>query len=132
MRIAIPCADGEIDPHFGHTETFKLYDLKDGEIVSDLTLPTFGSGHQAMAEFLRAARADVLICGGIGAEAQRILTAQGVAIYPGFGGSADDAARAFAIGALQKGAGGPCAGCSENCGEGGCPHHSDSGCGCCR
>ena len=130
MRIAIPYDNGNIFPHFGHAEMFKLYNLEDGQIVSGLTIPTFGSGHAAMAEFLKTARADVLICGGIGGSAQRAVASLGIAIYPGFGGSADDAVRAFASGSLQRGASHDCESCSESCGEGGCPHHhGDGGCG---
>ena len=44
----------------------------------------------------------------------------------GFGGKVDDLARAFATGSLQQSVGGECEGCSENCGEGECPHHSHS------
>ena len=98
MRIAIPFEkdSGRIAPQFEEAASFKLYNLLNDVIVSDLTLPSFGSGSDAMVEFLKTARADVLICGGITGQSRRTLAASGFVAYPGFGGSADDAARAFA------------------------------------
>ena len=132
MRIAIPFEkdSGRIAPQFEEAASFKLYNLLNDVIVSDLTLPSFGSGSDAMVEFLKTARADVLICGGITGQSRRALAASGFVAYPGFGGSADDAARAFAAGSLQASMSGECAGCSENCGEEGCPHHSHAEGGC--
>ena len=66
MRIAVTYENGEIFQHFGHTEEFKLYDVEDGKIVAEQIVPTNGSGHGALAGFLNAAKADALICGGIG------------------------------------------------------------------
>ena len=78
MRIAVTYENGEIFQHFGHTEQFKLYDVEDGKIVSEQIVPTNGSGHGALAGFLKAAQADALICGGIGMGAQTALAEAGV------------------------------------------------------
>ena len=98
MRIAVPFdkAAGTIAEQFERTEAFRLYNLENGQIVSSLSLPAFGTGNEAMAEFLKTARADVVICGGITARGRQLLGSEGIAVYPGFGGSADDAAQAFA------------------------------------
>ena len=92
MRIAVTYENGEIFQHFGHTEQFKLYDVEDGRIVAEQIVPTNGSGHGALAGFLKAAQADVLICGGIGMGAQNALAEAGVKLYGGVSGSADAAA----------------------------------------
>ena len=131
MRIAIPFVkdSGQVAPQFEQAAAFKLYNLVNNEIVSDLTLPSFGAGADTMLEFLKTARADVLICGGITGQARKMISAAGLASYPGFGGSADDLARAFAGGSLLKAVSGECADCKENCGEGECPHHhGEAGC----
>ena len=126
MRIAIPFEkdSGQVAPQFEEAAGFKLYNLVNNEIVSELTLPSFGSGSAAMLDFLKAANADILICGGITGDARKALASVGLVSYPGFGGKADDLARAFASGSLQQSVSGECAGCTEGCGEGGCPHHS--------
>ena len=131
MRIAIPYEkdSGQISERFDRAENVKLYMMENDKIVSELVIPAFGSGSAAMAELLRTARADVVICGGIGGEDRKALAQMGLVSYPGFGGSADDAARAFAAGSLQQAMSGECASCSEGC-EGSCPHHSHGEGGC--
>ena len=101
MRIAVTYENGEIFQHFGHTEQFKLYDVEDGKIISEQIVDTNGSGHGALAGFLKAAQADSLICGGIGMGARNALAEAGVTLYGGVTGSADAAAQALAQGALQ-------------------------------
>ena len=124
MRIAVSYENGEIFQHFGHTEQFKLYDVKDGKIVAEQIADTNGSGHGALAGFLKAAQADALICGGIGMGAQNALAEAGIKLYAGVSGSADAAARALADGTLQYD---PNARCHHH-GEGHeCGHHHGEG-----
>ena len=100
MRIAVTYENGEVFQHFGHSEQFKLYDVEEGKIVNEQVVDTNGSGHGALAGFLQAAKADVLICGGIGMGAQTALADAGIRLYVGVQGSADEAAKAFAAGNL--------------------------------
>ena len=101
MRIAVTYENGEIFQHFGHTKQFKLYDVADGKIVTEQIVDTNGSGHGALAGFLKAAQADALICGGIGMGARNALAEAGITLYGGVTGSADAAALALAQGSLQ-------------------------------
>ena len=34
MRISVNYDNGEVFQHFGHTKTFKIYDIEDGKIVN--------------------------------------------------------------------------------------------------
>ena len=61
MKIAVAYEDGNVFQHFGHTEQFKIYTAEDGKIVSAEVVPTNGSGHGALAGFLRERGVDVLI-----------------------------------------------------------------------
>ena len=101
MRIAVTYENGEIFQHFGYTEQFKLYDVEEGRIVAEQIVSTNGSGHGALAGFLKAAQVDALICGGIGMGAQNALAEAGIRLYGGVTGSADAAARALAEGTLR-------------------------------
>ena len=96
MRIAVTYENGQIFQHFGHSEHFKLYDVEDGEIVAEQVVDTNGSGHGALAGFLRQAGVNALICGGIGGGAQAALAEAGIRWYGGCRGDADAAARALA------------------------------------
>ena len=40
MRIAVTYEDGQIFQHFGHTETFKIYDVEEGKVVHSCLLYT--------------------------------------------------------------------------------------------
>ena len=101
MRLAVPFDHGEIYGHFGRTARFKLYDVTDGRIVSSAIVDTLGSGHGALAGFLKAYAVDVLICGGIGAGARYALEEAGIGLYPGVSGRADEAVQAYLAGTLQ-------------------------------
>lgn len=100
MRIAVTYENGEIFQHFGHTAQFKLYDVEEGKVVSSQVVDTNGSGHGALAGILQAAKADVLICGGIGGGAQMALAEAGIKLYGGVSGNADQAVSALLAGEL--------------------------------
>lgn len=128
MRIAVTYENGEIFQHFGHTEEFKVYDVKDGKVVASEVVDTNGQGHGALAGVLTALKADVLICGGIGGGAQMALAAVGIKLYGGVSGSADAAVEALLAGNLDYN---PAVKCNHHdehgeghtCGEHGCGGH---------
>lgn len=136
MRIAVTYENGEVFQHFGHTAQFKLYDAQDGKVVSSQVVSTDGSGHGALAGILRAVKADVLICGGIGGGAKMALAEAGIQLYGGVSGSADQAVDALLAGSLSFD---PEVHCSHHDHEHGAGHHShehgahhtcgDHGCG---
>lgn len=101
MRIAVTYEDGEIFQHFGHTENFKIYDVVEGKVMSADVVPTLGSGHGALAGFLKENQVDVLICGGIGGGAQQALAEAGIKLYGGASGNADEAVATLLNGNLQ-------------------------------
>ena len=100
MRIAVPYENGNIFQHFGRSEAFKFYDVADGAVTAAAVVSTNGSGHGALAGFLVANHADVVICGGIGGGAQSALTEAGIRFYGGVSGSADAAVQALLDGSL--------------------------------
>ena len=100
MKIAVTYENGEIFQHFGHTETFKIYDIADGKVVNAEVVDTNGSGHGALAGFLVAHGVDTLICGGIGGGAQNALAQAGIRLFGGVSGNADEAVNALLAGNL--------------------------------
>lgn len=128
MKIAIAYEAGLIYQHFGHTPTFKLYEIADGKILETQIMDTNGSGHGALAGFLADLGVQAVICGGIGGGARYALAEAGIAVYGGVSGDADEAAEEFAAGVLDFD---PCARCSHHdaqhdhaCGSHGCGSHS--------
>ena len=128
MKIAVTYENGEIFQHFGHTETFKIYDIADGKVVSAEVVDTNGSGHGALAGFLVAHGVDTLICGGIGGGAQNALAQAGIRLFGGVSGNADEAVNALLAGNLGYN---PNVHCDQHdheaghsCGDHGCGSHS--------
>lgn len=100
MRIAVTYENGNIFQHFGHTEQFKLYDVRDGEVKASQVVSADGFGHGALANFLRGLGVDALICGGIGGGARMALEEAGIELYGGVDGGVDDAVAALIAGNL--------------------------------
>lgn len=100
MRIAVTYDNGNIFQHFGHTAQFKVYDIENNQIVNEQIIDTNGQGHGTLAAFLNEAKADILICGGIGKGAQNALAQAGIKLFGGVTGSADEAVQAYLAGTL--------------------------------
>lgn len=132
MKAAVTYEDGQVFQHFGHTEAFKVYEIQDQKIVSDEIVWTEGSGHGALADFLKEHQVEVLICGGIGAGAQNALAQAGITLYGGVSGNADEAVQDWVNGTLKYN---PEVSCSHhdhgehgNCGTHGCGHGAGDSC----
>ena len=121
MKIAATYQNGQVFGHFGHTEQFKLYLVEEGKIVESRVVDTNGSGHGALADFLKALGVEKLICGGIGMGARIALAEAGIEIFGGVAGDADEAAAALAAGSLAFD---PNAKCDHH-GEGHDHHHGE-------
>ena len=59
MRIAVTYENGQVFQHFGRTPAFKIYDVEEGEIRDSRVVETNGTGHGALAGFLRALEAEL-------------------------------------------------------------------------
>ncbi len=101
MKIAVTYENGNIFQHFGHTEAFKLYNIVGGEITGSEIVMANGSGHGALAGFLKSNNVDTLICGGIGGGAQNALAESGIKLYGGVRGNADEAVQSLLSGGLD-------------------------------
>lgn len=100
MKIAVTYENGQVFQHFGHTEQFKFYEVTDGRVTGSSVTDTNGSGHGALADFLRQRGVDALICGGIGGGARTALEQAGIRLYGGVSGSADQAVADLLAGTL--------------------------------
>ena len=135
MRIAVTYENGNVFQHFGHTETFKVYEVEDGKVVSSALFGSNGSGHGALASLLNDKGIDVLICGGIGGGAQQALSERGIELCAGASGNTDEAVEAYLRGELIN-TGANCDhhhGEGHSCGDHGCGDHDhDHDCGGCH
>lgn len=129
MKIAVTYENGEIFQHFGHTESFKIYETDGKNILSSEVVSTAGSGHGALAGFLLEKGVDVLICGGIGGGAKMALAQAGIQLMGGVSGYADQAVADYLAGKLNYNPNVMCNhhdehhGEGTNCGHGSCGSH---------
>ncbi len=130
MKIAITYEDGNVFQHFGHTETFQLFEIEDGGIAGETLLDTAGTGHEALAGFLEDNGVDVLICGGMGDGAKMALDAAGIDVISGVTGDTHQAVAAYLRGELVS-AGVNCDHHDHDHGECGDDCDCSGGCGGC-
>lgn len=126
MKVAVCFEDGKVFQHFGHTENFKIYDIKNDEILSSEVIGTEGAGHEALADFLKSKNIDVIICGGIGPGAEEALSNSGIVIFSGVEGDADEAVKSLLEGTLESVG----VNCNHHESEGGCAGSCGSCSGC--
>ena len=100
MKIAVTYENGQVFQHFGHTAQFKIYQVEEGQVTSAQVVDTNGSGHGALAGFLKDQGVDTLLCGGIGGGAKTALAQAGIELYGGVSGSADQAVEDLLAGRL--------------------------------
>ncbi|MBR3358622.1 MAG: FKBP-type peptidyl-prolyl cis-trans isomerase [Solobacterium sp.] len=118
MKVAVTYDNGNVFQHFGRTESFKVYEVENKEIVSSKVVSSNGQGHGALAGVLGGYDVDVLICGGIGGGARAALASCGIEVCAGASGDADEAVKAYLNGTLVPS--------DETCDHH--DHHEDGGC----
>lgn len=133
MKVAVAFNEGQIFEHFGHCETFAVYDYAQADVNSctkRLLDCSDRHGHAAMAELMCEQGVDFVICGNMGGEAKNLLLSYGIIPVVGYCGDADTAADMLITGQLpivdSGSCSGGCGGCSGGCHEDG----GDCGCGC--
>jgi len=130
MKIAVTYDNGNVFQHFGRTETFKVYEVENGEVVDEKIVGSEGAGHEALAGLLADKGIDVLICGGCGAGAQAALAEAGVELLSGAEGNCDAVVDAYLRGDLTS-KGVTCDHHDHEDEEGGCGGNCGGGCGGC-
>ena len=138
MKIAVSYQNGEVFQHFGKSESFKIYETEGKRILSGQVIGTNGTGHEALAEFLKNLGVDVVICGGLGDGAMSALENAGIEVCSGAQGDTDLAVDSYLKGQLvstgtncdhhhHEDASEGCGGCGGSCGSG-----CGGGCSGCR
>lgn len=100
MKIAVASNNGIVAGHFGHCETFMMYDVEGKQIVNEEALPNPGHKPGFLPNFLADHGANVIIAGGMGGGAVDIFNERGVEVVVGADGDAKKAVEAFLKGEL--------------------------------
>jgi len=102
MIIAVACEGASVTEHFGHCESFMLFDTEGDTIKSAVSLPNPGHRPGFLPKFLKAQGAEVILSGGMGGGAIEIFNEKGIEVVTGARGSAEEAARKYLQGTLKS------------------------------
>lgn len=114
MRIAISTENDRVSAHFGRCPVFTIIDLKDGEIISRKTINNPGHAPGVIPNFLKEQKANVIICGGMGAKASSMFKSFGINTIVGIDDSIDNTIKKIQSNTLVSGA----SMCSQGAGKG--------------
>lgn len=100
--IALPCKGTQIEEHFGHCETFRIFTVTDGVITKEE--PVANPGHKPgfLPNFLADRGVNVMIASGMGGGAIEIFESRNVKVVLGATGEAKAAVEAYLKGSLQS------------------------------
>lgn len=101
MRIAVPYLNGNVNPAFGRSEAFKLYDTEDGRIVSTEVIDSGGYEHTGLITHLKNHAVDTALVGNIGQHGADAFSEAGIELYTCNSGDADTVVRKYLDGTLE-------------------------------
>jgi len=81
--LAVPVLDGKLSSHFGRCEEFAFIETQDGKIVRTEMRASPGHEPGVLPSWLYDQGADVVIVGGMGESAQRLLEEKGIEVIIG-------------------------------------------------
>lgn len=83
MKIAVPTVGGNLCMHFGHCETFAIFQIADNKIASceNLTPPPHEPG--VLPAWLAGMQVDVILAGGMGQRAQSLFAQNNIKVVTG-------------------------------------------------
>ena len=102
MKIAVASENGMVTEHFGHCESFCVYETENNKIVKSDTIANPGHKPGFLPNFLNDMGVKVIISGGMGGGAIEIFNEKGIEVVTGAKGDARAAAEQFISGMLKS------------------------------
>ncbi len=103
MKIAIAVDGVEVSQHFGHCDSFVIYDVEAGKIKDQIMVMNPGHVPGVLPQMLIERGVSCLISGGLGSNAQKLFHDAGIQLVMGVQGEAEDVIYDFLTGKLQTG-----------------------------
>ncbi len=101
MKIAAACEGNQISGHFGHCENFMIFDVDNGKITMENSVPNPGHKPGFLPNFLADSGVNVIIAGGMGGGAVEIFDERDIEVIVGADGDARVATEAYLRGELK-------------------------------
>lgn len=102
MKIAVASNGNDIWGHFGHCESFIIFETADGKVISVQSVPNPGHRPGFLPNFLADMGVNVIIAGGMGGGAVEIFNERNVEVVVGAEGDAKAAVEAYLRGELKS------------------------------
>lgn len=102
MKIAVASEGMTVTGHFGHCESFIIFDTKNNEIVKTEVVANPGHKPGFLPNFLNDMGVNVIISGGMGGGAVEIFNEKGIEVIVGATGVAENAAKSYLKGELKS------------------------------
>lgn len=83
MRIAIPVANGILNLHFGHCDSFVIVDVEEKKIVKRFEVPAPKHEPGVLPRFLAQQGVNLIIAGGMGVQAQNLFNGHNIEVVVG-------------------------------------------------
>lgn len=101
MKVAVTYNKGKITDRFGKASAFKFYETDGEKVIAEEVREIGTNDHDEMADFLKEAGTDKLICGNICFGCQEAVGKREIAILGCVKGDADAAVAKLLAGTLQ-------------------------------
>jgi predicted Fe-Mo cluster-binding NifX family protein len=102
MKIAVASDNGNVTGHFGHCESFMIFDTEGKKIVKTEAVANPGHKPGFLPNFLNDMGVNVIISGGMGGGAVDIFNEKGIEVVIGVSGTAADSAALYLDGKLES------------------------------
>ncbi|MBK8575982.1 MAG: NifB/NifX family molybdenum-iron cluster-binding protein [Elusimicrobia bacterium] len=102
MRIAVPVENDQLCSHFGHCQTFALFDVDKKEIIGRVDIPPPPHEPGLLPRWLGEKGVQVVIAGGIGGRARALFAERKIEVVVGAPSvSPETAVRQYVEGTLK-------------------------------
>ena len=101
-KIAVASENKNVCPHFGHCESFLLFDVENNKIVRSETVANPGHKPGFLPNFLSDLGVNLIISGGMGGGAIEIFDAKNIEVVTGAQGNARTAVENYLNGSLHS------------------------------
>ncbi|NLM06010.1 MAG: dinitrogenase iron-molybdenum cofactor [Tissierellia bacterium] len=102
MKIAVASENGKVCGHFGHCESFMIFDTENGEIKSNEAIENPGHKPGFLPNFLNDKGINVIISGGMGGKAIELFNGHNIEVIVGATGDVKEATLSFLKGDLKS------------------------------
>ncbi|MBV1757137.1 MAG: NifB/NifX family molybdenum-iron cluster-binding protein [Dethiosulfatibacter sp.] len=101
MKIAIASENNMVTEHFGHCESFSIFDAENDRITNSIVISNPGHKPGFLPEFLGDMGINVIIAGGMGNSAIQIFNGKGIEVIVGAKGETKTVAEQYLQGNLK-------------------------------